>query len=97
MVRMQLARDASLARALQGALKPQRTAVLIAGQGHVQRRLGVPTWMPPDTKQKAALAQAGQAQTAIENEAYYLHLTPASAAPHYCAGLRGRWPTSSPR
>ncbi|WP_313080988.1 ChaN family lipoprotein [Pulveribacter sp.] len=92
MVRVQLARDASLARALRQALQDGRTVVLVAGYGHVQRSLGVPTWLPANIESKVAIAQAGQALAAIESEADFIRPTPALPPEDYCAGLRARWP-----
>ncbi|KAB7536511.1 ChaN family lipoprotein, partial [Verminephrobacter sp. Larva24] len=40
MARMQIARDASLARTVQQALHPGQSVLLLAGNGHVLRRLG---------------------------------------------------------
>lgn len=94
MLRIQRARDASLAQAVQDAHAPGRTVVLVAGHGHVQRSLGVPMWLPPDFKQKVAIAQAGQAPAAIESEADYIHHTPALPPLDHCAELRARWPAA---
>lgn len=96
MVRIQLARDAAMARTVQAAHQPGRTVLLVAGYGHVQRSLGVPTWLPTDFQSKVAIAQSGQAQTAIKKEADYIHMTPALAAQDPCAELRERWPASTP-
>ncbi|AVP56261.1 ChaN family lipoprotein [Pulveribacter suum] len=92
LVRVQLARDARLARTVQQALQPGRTVVLVAGHGHVQRSLGVPTWLPADLRPKVAIAQAGRALAAIESEADFIQPTPALPPEDYCAGLRARWP-----
>ena len=89
MVRIQLARDASMAQAVLDAHQNGRTVLLVAGWGHVRRDLGVPTWLPPDLKTKAAIAQAGQALAATESEANYIHPTPALAPRDHCAELRG--------
>ena len=101
MARVQLARDRSMAQALETALKkaqegaraqsPERTVVLVAGNAHVQRSLGVPTWLPAGSGMKLAIAQAGQAQAAIEKEADHIELTPAIAPLDHCAELRERW------
>ncbi|WP_287926889.1 ChaN family lipoprotein [Diaphorobacter sp.] len=98
MVRIQLARDARMARAVQAAHRPGRTVLLVAGFGHVQRSLGVPTWLPSDFTSKVAIAQAGQARAAIESEADYVHRTPALTPHDPCAELRERWsgPPSAP-
>ncbi|WP_374608778.1 ChaN family lipoprotein [Diaphorobacter nitroreducens] len=96
MVRIQLARDARMARAVQAAHRPGRTVLLVAGFGHVQRSLGVPTWLPSDFTSKVAIAQAGQARAAIESEADYVHRTPALTPHDPCAELRERWPGPPP-
>ncbi len=96
MVRIQLARDARMARAVQAAHRPGRSVLLVAGFGHVQRSLGVPTWLPSDFTSKVAIAQAGQARAAIESEADYIHRTPALTPHDPCADLRERWPGPPP-
>ena len=94
MVRIQLARDASMAQAVLDARQSGRTVLLVAGWGHVRRDLGVPTWLPPDLKTKTAIAQAGQALAATESEANYIHATPALAPRDHCAELRAHPPGS---
>ena len=96
MVRIQLARDASMAQAVQQARQDGRTVLLAAGWGHVRRDLGVPTWLPANFNAKVAIAQAGQARTAIESEANYIHPTPALAPRDHCAELRARPPGRLP-
>lgn len=108
MVRVQLARDASMAQAVAHAVEQarqggksdessesresRRTVLLIAGRGHVRRDLGVPAWLPAGFKSKVAIAQAGQGLTAIESEADHIHPTPALAPQDYCAALRAQPP-----
>ena len=96
MVRIQLARDASMAQVVQQARQEGRTVLLAAGWGHVRRDLGVPTWLPANFNAKVAIAQAGQAQAAIESEANYIHPTPALAPRDHCAELRARPPGRLP-
>ena len=96
MVRIQLARDASMAHAVQQARQDGRTVLLAAGWGHVRRDLGVPTWLPANFNAKVAIAQAGQARAAIESEANYIHPTPALAPRDHCAELRARPPGRVP-
>lgn len=96
MVRIQLARDASMAQAVQQARQDGRTVLLAAGWGHVRRDLGVPTWLPANFNAKVAIAQAGQARAAIESEANYIHPTPALAPRDHCAELRARPPGRVP-
>ena len=90
MARVQIARDASLARTAQEALRPGRTVLLVAGGGHVLRSLGVPTHWPAGLASKVAVAQAGQAQAAIEKEADAVLETPALPPKDHCAALRQR-------
>lgn len=96
MVRIQLARDASMAQVVQQARQEGRTVLLAAGWGHVRRDLGVPTWLPANFRAKVAIAQAGQARAAIESEANYIHPTPALAPRDHCAELRARPPGRVP-
>ena len=91
MARIQIARDASLARTAQQALRPGQTVLLIAGGGHVLRDRGVPTHWPADLRSKVLLAQAGQAQAAIKTEVDAVVQTPALAPQDHCAALRERW------
>ena len=96
MVRIQLARDASMTQVVQQARQEGRTVLLAAGWGHVRRDLGVPTWLPANFNAKVAIAQAGQARAAIESEANYIHPTPALAPRDHCAELRARPPGRLP-
>lgn len=89
MVRIQLARDASMAQAVLDAREKGHTVLLVAGWGHVRRDLGVPTWLPAGLTSKAVIAQAGQALAATESGANYIHPTPALAPRDHCAELRG--------
>ena len=88
MARIQIARDASMAQAVQSALQPGKTVVLVAGGGHVLRTVGVPTHWPVSLVSKVALAQTDQAQAAIKNEADWIIDTPALPATDVCAPLR---------
>lgn len=88
MARVQMARDASLARTAQTAAQDGRTVLLIAGGGHVLRSLGVPTHWPDSFKSKVALAQSDQASAAIKTEADAIIVTPALPPRDHCAPLR---------
>lgn len=96
MARAQIARDASLARTARQALRPGQTVLLVAGGGHVLRTLGVPTHWPAEIRSKVALAQAGQAPTAIKSDVANGDVdavleTPAIEAKDHCAALRKQW------
>jgi uncharacterized iron-regulated protein len=69
MARIQIARDASMARTAQQALRPGQTVLLVAGGGHVLRSIGVPTHWPENLRSKVALARVQHAQSAIKTEA----------------------------
>ncbi|MFV0680369.1 ChaN family lipoprotein [Ottowia sp.] len=94
MARVQIARDIHMASTLLTARQPGRTVLLVAGQGHVERRLGVPVHLPENFKSKVLIAQSEQAQAAIENKANMAFEAPAAdlvwptpaLPPHdYCA------------
>ncbi|MBY0412264.1 MAG: ChaN family lipoprotein, partial [Burkholderiaceae bacterium] len=90
MARIQIARDASMAQVVQGALRPQRTVVLVAGGGHVLRTLGVPTHWPANLVSKVVIAQSNQSQAAINKEADLVVTTPALPERDMCAPLRAQ-------
>jgi len=96
MTRIQLARDASMARAVAAALAARTVqrgvVVLIAGSAHVQRDLGVPTWLPASAPVKVAIARTGEGGQALLAD--HIYTTPARPARDYCSELRGR--TKSP-
>lgn len=91
MARIQIARDASLARSALQAVRPGQTVLLLAGGGHVLRDRGVPTHWPEDLRSKVLLAQAGQAQAAIKTEVDAVVQTPALPPQDHCGALRQRW------
>ena len=89
MVRIQMARDQSMARTLATAPRGRgQTVLLIAGGGHVLRSRGVPVYLPKNLEVKVALAQAGQAKTAIESEADLTPVTAELPPQDACAPLR---------
>jgi len=89
MVRIQMARDQSMARTLAAAPRAAgQTVLLIAGGGHVLRSRGVPVYLPKNLELKVALAQAGKSQAAIENEADLTPVTAELPPQDACAPLR---------
>lgn len=91
MVRIQIARDLSMARTVAAAPRPPgRTVLLVAGGGHVLKSQGVPMHLPQNLKQKVVLAQSGQAQSAIDLGANMLLPTPGRPVQDACASLRGQ-------
>ena len=47
MTRVQIARDIAMADTVRAARQPGRTVLLVAGNGHMHRALGVPLHLPP--------------------------------------------------
>lgn len=89
MARIQLARDEAMARTTMQAVEqagPGKTVVLVAGNGHVRRDLGVPLYLPKTLVHRVVMAQAGNSKTAAPADAVWL--TPAQPPRDYCADLR---------
>lgn len=107
MTRVQIARDIAMADTVRAARQPGRTVLLVAGNGHVHRALGVPLHLPADIKVKVLSAQSGQAPTAINIEATdtlpergsgadLLWPTPPVPPRDYCAEMRRLTPAARP-
>ena len=86
MTRVQIARDIAMADTVRAARQPGRTVLLVAGNGHVHRALGVPLHLPPDLTTKVLSAQSGQAQAAIDSEV-------TDTLPAHTSGADLLWPT----
>ena len=86
MARVQIARDRSLAATALQALVPGRTVLLIAGNGHVRRDLGVPQHLPRGQAHRVVVARAGEAGPALAADTVWP--TPALPARDHCAELR---------
>lgn len=95
MVRVQIARDVSLAQTAAAAHQPGKVVLLVAGVGHVQRSVGVPLHLPHNLVAKVAVAQAGEASEAVQKEADWVHITPALPPKDVCAPLRQQWPAKA--
>lgn len=94
MARIQLARDRAMAQTLVSAVqraRPGKTVVLVAGNGHVRRDLGVPLYLPSDLKHQVLMAQAGEAKFSGQ-PADAVWRTPALPPRDHCAELRQRMP-----
>ncbi|MEO8542615.1 MAG: ChaN family lipoprotein [Burkholderiaceae bacterium] len=86
MVRVQLARDASMAATVMDARVPGKVVLLVAGAGHVRRDIGIPTYLPKDLRLRTVLAVTGTApQDAVADLVWP---TPALAPRDHCAELR---------
>ncbi|MDR7093420.1 ChaN family lipoprotein [Hydrogenophaga laconesensis] len=88
MTRIQLARDKTLAQTAVQAVIPGKTVVLVAGNGHVKRDLGVPLHLPAGVDHKVVMAQAGSAAEAAAPTADAVWTTPALAPRDHCAELK---------
>ena len=87
----QVARDQSMARALQA--HAARGAVLLAGNVHVRTDIGVPHWLTPDVRARSVaigVVEQGDATTAFDRRA----VTPPHPRADPCAELRA--PTARP-
>ena len=99
MTRIQVARDISMAQSIEQALQPGRTVLLIAGNNHVERGLGVPAHMPAHINVKVISAKAGaSSETAASASEEHQDLavdmiwpTAASPAKDYCEQMRQMW------
>ena len=96
MVRVQIARDISMAQTAAEAHRPGKVVLLVAGNGHVLRSLGVPLHLPVHLRSKVVAAQAGIAQAAIESEADWVQWTSALPPRDACAELREQWRQAPP-
>jgi uncharacterized iron-regulated protein len=96
MTRIQIARDvamaATLAQAVATSAKTGKTVVLMAGNGHVDKTLGIPQHLPADLRSNSVLYGSGQAQAATEIIANFDLSWPALPVPKkdYCAELKTR-------
>ncbi len=96
MTRVQIARDAAMAATVLSARQPGRTVLLIAGNQHVDRTMGVPTHLGAAIAARSvALRPAGMAAPAVDK----VWATAAVPAVDHCAALRRQWDSSaaSPR
>ena len=91
MVRIQIARDQSMARTVAAAPRGDgQTVLLIAGGGHVLRSRGVPVYLPKNLQSKVVLAHAGQSQDAIKFESDLALATAQESQQDECAPLRAQ-------
>lgn len=91
MTRIQLARDRAMAQTAVNALRPGRTVLLIAGNGHVQRDLGVPRHLPPDQAHRVVIALPRDAAAAAPDasaQADRVWITPPRPPQDHCADMK---------
>ena len=88
MARIQIARDASMAKTAQEAVRPGQTVLLVAGGEHVLRHRGIPTHWPQNIRSKVASAHTDQAQAAIKTGVDIVVATPPLPPHDACEALR---------
>lgn len=90
MTRIQIARDLAMADTLVRLREPGKVVLLVAGNYHVDQRLGVPLHLPRDGRTESVRMAAGQPADALPPEGYdRLWPTPALDRPaDPCAELR---------
>ncbi|MDM7948905.1 ChaN family lipoprotein [Hydrogenophaga sp.] len=87
MTRVQIARDLTMARTLSNAAHPRRVAVLIAGNQHMRRDLGVPVHLSSGLETRVLMAVA-DGDAAAPNAADRIWRSPPRAPRDYCAEFK---------
>ena len=87
MTRVQIAKDQAMAQTIEDVALPGKVVLLLAGNGHVNRQLGVPQHLPATLHAKAVHLRAGDA-TDKDSAFDSTWATPRLAEKDYCAGLR---------
>ena len=91
MTRIQIAKDIAMADTVHPLLLPGKTVVLLAGSGHVDRRLGVPQHLRADLTAKALQLRPGDASDTDQADAFdSVWATPALPDTDHCAGLKAQ-------
>lgn len=89
MTRIQIARDLALAEAALAAMQPGQTVLLVAGNGHVRRDLGVPQHLPAQLNHHVVMAKAGSTQEEPRSDQTdAVWTTPPRPPTDHCAALR---------
>jgi uncharacterized iron-regulated protein len=91
MTRIQLARDRAMAQTAVSAQRAGRTVLLIAGNGHVQRDLGVPRHLPSDQAHRVVMALARDAAAPTleaSAQADRIWVTPPRPPKNHCADMK---------
>lgn len=88
LTRVQIARDITMAGAIHQAALPGKVVVLLAGNGHVDRQLGVPQHLPTDLKTSIIRLRAGPDAAVEQSDGLQsVWITPALPDTDYCAAL----------
>ncbi|MBH2020186.1 MAG: ChaN family lipoprotein [Burkholderiales bacterium] len=93
MTRIQIARDITMADTIHQLAFPGKTVLLLTGNGHADRSLGVPQHLRADLKAKSIHLRAGQGQGNDRADAFdSVWPTPALPETDHCAGLQKQLP-----
>ena len=101
MTRIQVAKDITMANTLSQAVLPGKVVVLLSGNGHADRKLGVPQHLRADLKVRAVGLRAGGVEGPDSTGSFdAIWATPALPDKDYCEGLQeqlapGRMPGTS--
>ena len=89
MTRIQIAKDRAMAQTIEDVALPGKVVVLLAGNGHVNRQLGVPQHLPATLQAKAVHLRAGDA---TDKDMAFDSTWPTAELPEkdYCAGLKAQ-------
>lgn len=90
MARIQLARDRAMAQTAMQALRPGQTVLLVAGNQHVRRDIGVPRHVPPGQALQVVVSQSGEVQPPDPAADRVWKTAPVTPKDH-CAELRQQW------
>ena len=90
MTRIQLARDAHMAQAVQAAVVPGKTVLLLTGSQHAHRLLGVPQHLPPSLSLATVRLATDGIRPGDAGGFDALWTTPALPPRDHCAELKGR-------
>ena len=89
MTRIQIAKDIAMAGAIQRAAVPGKVVVLLAGNGHVDRQLGVPQHLAGDLRVRVIHLRAGPADSPLQPDVLdSVWTTPPLPTTDYCADLK---------
>lgn len=95
LTRIQIARDISMAETLHQLVLPGKVVVLLTGNGHADRNLGVPQHLPAEFKAKSIHLRAGDDSGAAMDGAFdAVWATPPLPETDYCASLRQQSPSA---
>ena len=92
MTRVQIARDITMADTIHQLVFPGKTVLLLAGNGHADRRLGVPQHLRADLKAKSIQLRAEGQGSDTADALDSVWTTPALPDTDHCAALKEQLP-----